>query len=258
MNSNFILTLALFLVASQNLVSSDDPCNRVPDLSISSFQAIYKGKHPVVFSSTSYQNSTFKRRVTRESLLSSYAGADVVLASSNSNSHDKRHSRFDEYVYSSVDNAVLPNTSALNNWYFFGDTPMVKDSIWANLISLYELPLDAELDDGLPTFGVGGKHSGVAFHTHGAAFGETIIGKKMWYLSPPSKRPTFNSSTSQLDWTLSFSSMESNKDVAKCLVSEGEIIYIPPNWWHATLNIESWNSFVSTFTREKMSLTLST
>jgi ribosomal protein L16 Arg81 hydroxylase len=104
----------------------------------------------------------------------------------------------------------------------------------------------------LPTFGIGGLNSGVSFHTHGAAFGETIIGKKKWFLSPPTRRPIFNSSISQLDWSLSMA--DKNQDVISCIVGEGEVIYIPPNWWHATLNLANWNSFVSTFTREKMTL----
>ena len=231
---------------------NSDSCARIPHLTTHAFQKSFKGRSPVIFSSSSYQNSTFKARVTRDSLLFSFADAPIVLASSNSNSYDKRNSRFVDYVLSTVDVPIAPNTSALDIWYMFGDTPMMGDSRWANLMSSYEMPMDANEDDGLPTFGIGGLNSGVAFHTHGAAFGETIIGKKKWFLSPPARRPNFNSNNSQLDWSLLM--QDKNQDVITCIVGEGEVIYIPPNWWHATLNLANWNSFMSTFTREKMSL----
>lgn len=35
-----------------------------------------------------------------------------------------------------------------------------------------------------------------------------------------------------------------------CTVGEGEAIYIPPQWHHATLNLDAYNVFVSTFTQE--------
>ncbi|KAM3568910.1 hypothetical protein VYU27_008979 [Nannochloropsis oceanica] len=35
-----------------------------------------------------------------------------------------------------------------------------------------------------------------------------------------------------------------------CDVSPGEILYFPSMWWHAVLNLEDYNVFVSTFTQE--------
>ena len=39
-----------------------------------------------------------------------------------------------------------------------------------------------------------------------------------------------------------------------CTVGDGEAIYIPPQWHHATLNLDTYNVFVSTFTQEHASL----
>jgi hypothetical protein len=174
---------------------------------------------------------------------------------------------------------------------------------------------------------------GVAFHTHGAAFAETLLGTKRWFLSPPNHRPRFEGDVSQLRWTLEWDAMrlfraeetshrtESsdsnassvadstssslvdlsisqsghermssssasasqipssspisalyppsfhlprflpsdpiayqaiNAQVTECTLGPGEVIYIPPNWWHATLNLDEYNAFVSVFTREKI------
>ena len=114
---------------------------------------------------------------------------------------------------------------------------------------------------GLAVVGVGGKYSGVAFHTHGAAFAETIIGAKRWFLSPPNARPVFKTDRVQANWTLEWearmgsentnSRLPNDDAIIECTLGAGEVIYIPPNWWHATLNLGSYNAFVSTFTQEK-------
>ena len=227
-------------------------CDRYDFLPIDQYKKSYKGRQPVVFRSLSSLgiNSTFKSRVTRSKLLAKFSNEQVILASSNSNSHDKMKSRLDDYLYNYVDVVVKPNTSALDIWYLFGDTPMTGK--WKKLMQTYNLPMDSSSDEGLPTFGIGGLHSGVSFHTHGAAFSESVIGTKKWFLSAPKNKPLFNLSSSQLDWTLVHEHEEVNKFVFSCIVNEGEIIYVPPNWWHATLNLESYNAFVSTFTREQI------
>jgi len=247
-----ILSLLLFLSIKVTSNVPDSTCDRYEFLSIDQYKKLYKGRYPVVFRSLSSLgiNSTFKSRLTRSKLLAKFSNEQVVLASSNSNSHDKMKSRLDDYIYNYVDIDVKPNTSALDIWYLFGDTPMTGK--WKKLMQSYNLPMDASTDEGLPTFGIGGLNSGVAFHTHGAAFGESIIGTKKWFLSAPKNKPFFSLSSSQLDWTLVHEHEEVNKFVFSCLVKEGEIIYVPPNWWHATLNLKTYNAFVSTFTREQI------
>ena len=110
--------------------------------------------------------------------------------------------------------------------------------------------------------GIGGRGSGVAFHTHGAAFGETILGAKQWYLSSPEMKPKFNGTVTQLRWALDRAAAiaasgeaaaagDENGAVLECEVGEGEAIYVPPRWYHATLNWAPYNAFISTFTLEK-------
>ena len=38
--------------------------------------------------------------------------------------------------------------------------------------------------------------------------------------------------------------------VTACTVRPGEAIYIPFNWWHATLNLDAYNVFTSAFVLE--------
>jgi hypothetical protein len=42
----------------------------------------------------------------------------------------------------------------------------------------------------------------------------------------------------------------SNKKPWECTVSRGEMIYFPDHWHHATVNLEKYTVFVSSFTTE--------
>lgn len=37
---------------------------------------------------------------------------------------------------------------------------------------------------------------------------------------------------------------------AECTLSPGELLYFPDHWWHATINLDVYTVFVSTFTQE--------
>ena len=89
--------------------------------------------------------------------------------------------------------------------------------------------------------------TGVPFHFHGPGFAETIIGRKRWFLTPPTERPTFDGDTSSLNWFLEqYESARISPNLLECTLGPSDLIYFPDRWWHATLNIET-SVFVSTF-----------
>jgi len=271
------------------LPGAPPPCTiaREPALDVAGFRARYKGHTPVVISvggananananasssSSSYaaHYAALRARLARAALLASHGDFEVTLASSNSFSHAKREATLREYVEQHVDAAVDAARPADAVWYMFGDTP--RSPAWDALTAGYAQPLDAAGDSGLVVLGVGGRGSGVAFHTHGAAFGETLIGAKQWFLAPPGRRPRFAGDVTTLQWELerrraatAAATVKSNGDasdadasdadasasVVECVVGEGEAIYVPPQWFHATLNHGPYNVFISTFTLEK-------
>ena len=234
----------------------------------------------------------------REQMLRTHGELIVTITSSDSFSSVKRESSFADYVAEHVDREVPADQRARDSWYLFGDTYGVAQ--WDALAELYTpQPLDAATDNGLVTIGFGGRHSGVSFHTHGAAFAESVIGAKRWFLSPPDLRPTFDATLTQLNWTIAWEARmqrrerrlnrwrasvarsiaaqdggawtspaynvaddqeaeiepddsQNNDDaILQCTLVAGEVIYIPPHWWHATLNLAKFNAFVSTFTQER-------
>ena len=258
--SNSVPTLVT-IPWSSTLLSNFTRCTipRISDLTIETFQQIYKGRLPVIYSRPLELTQTFRDITTYSSLLSNYGQYAITLASSNSYSHDKYKTNLQDYLLNNMKEINTPNRSAKDIYYWFGDD---MDEFRPTILNIYPLPLDTIDDDGLSVFGVGNQYSSVAFHTHGAAHAEVIHGRKRWYVSPPSYQPNFNGDNTHLHWIIENTPIipntnfidssvpTQNKEISECTVEEGEIIYIPPNWWHATFNLDEYNVFVSVFTLE--------
>jgi len=101
----------------------------------------------------------------------------------------------------------LPLKPANSTWYLFGDT---LQGPFADILVRHAYSLPWPAVEPLPVLGIGAALSGVAFHTHGAAFAQSLIGFKRWYLSPPSTDghppPCFKGDEAALDWALQFDS----------------------------------------------------
>ena len=142
----------------------------------------------------------------------------------------------------------------------FGDN---KFDEWADFLSEYSPP-PFKLPKHSPalSFGVAGPGSGVPFHFHGPGFGETVYGRKRWFLTEPATQPEFHPNKTTLQWFLQdykdvknevyFSSTIFHSffffqvNLYECTIRPGEAIYFPDKWWHATLNIDT-AVFISTF-----------
>ena len=82
----------------------------------------------------------------------------------------------------------------------FGDN---KFDEWADFLSEYSPP-PFKLPKHSPalSFGVAGPGSGVPFHFHGPGFGETVYGRKRWFLTEPATQPEFHPNKTTLQWFL--------------------------------------------------------
>jgi hypothetical protein len=269
------------------LVGNASHCTipRFSELSLHHFHRDFKGRTPVIFARPLATTEEFRASARKEVITERLGDEPVILASSNSFSHGKKESTLKAYLNEHLDPVTL-DQPATEVWYMFGDT---FGEAWVDFLATYPKPMDSASDEGLVVWGLGGKFSGVGMHTHGAAFAEVISGRKRWYLSPPNVRPIFEGDKTQLSWVVerlgfgnvgtseapgvaqssSSSSSSSggseegqladshtaaeisNEAILECTAGEGEVLYIPPGWWHATLNLDEYNVFVSTFTSEK-------
>ena len=133
---------------------------------------------------------------------------EVVLAGSSAFNGEQTSSTLGEYIdglhtraanlEAGMWSRTRSSNSGLYDYYLFGDT---HTNEWDQLQRLYSASSSLTPSDGshsslvppvilpdeepLPTLGIGGLYSGVAFHTHGAAWAEVIAGSKLWLLAPP-------------------------------------------------------------------------
>lgn len=147
---------------------------------------------------------------------------------------------------------------AADTWY------LCNDNLWPELLSLYDRPpllrgggparsLPISGPAGALSFGIGRSGSGLPFHFHGSQFVEVTQGRKRWFVAPfnVGLELEFNPSLSSLVWLQSLTARAGSapgaeaggalprlpRGVMTCSQGPGETLYLPPRWWHATLNV---------------------
>eukprot|EP00941_MAST-03F_sp_MAST-3F-sp1_P001999 g1999.t1 len=155
-----------------------------------------------------------------------------------------------------------------NTWYLFGDN---REAFWKDVLSTYVSPPFSdpespfrpdELQARTLAFGMGGKFSGVPFHTHGPGWSEVLHGRKRWFIVPhvfgedPKKQfSDFDPEKSQMQWVEEKyetfgqqGTLSEGHNLYECVIVAGEALYFPTHFFHATLNLDAYTVFVSAFT----------
>ena len=204
------------------------------------------------------RNQQFQNITRSDSILHSFPeNFTVTLSSSNSFSEHRRNIPLAGYLKEVNRNPTNPDMKSNENWYLFGET---YSSEWKNFLRSYELPpcqaCDNKFDENLIalSFGIGNSGSGVQWHVHGPGFSEALHGRKHWILYPPEYRPDFHPDQTSLNWMYyNYSTIKNIQDKPlECTLSPGDILYFPNMWWHATVNVDDYTAFVSTFTQEHL------
>eukprot|EP00038_Savillea_parva_P025495 m.47944 g.47944 ORF g.47944 m.47944 type:complete len:351 (+) comp6942_c0_seq2:151-1203(+) len=205
----------------------------------------YEPHEPVIITMPVMRQARFRDICHRTELLRRFGHKNVTLASANSHSYDKRSVLFETYVNSMLEPMDL-SAVARDTFYLFGDNDY---NDWVNFTDHYARPVWGYPDrDPFFSFGVGGSGSGVPFHTHGAVFAEVLWGRKRWFATSPDNRPNFSPHNTSLDWVTNVlpHTDRSSIGLLDCTLGPGEILWLPAQWWHATLNIGD-TVFMSTF-----------
>ena len=170
----------------------------------------------------------------------------VTLASSNTFSHDTRETTFGAYLASVVDRPVQLEDEARATFYMFGDS---RDEAWEALSARYPKPPHLAKTDGAPSFGVGGRWSGVPMHLHGGGWSHVIHGRKLWWLYPRGVEPRFSELQTSLQYATHVLPKLSpdKRPPHACVIGPGELLYFPDRWMHGTLNLDAFNVFMSVF-----------
>ena len=198
-------------------------------------------------------NARFVEMTRSENLPSAFEpGFNVTLSSSNSFSAHRRTVPLERYLEETALTETYPDMLSNETWYFFGETYGPE---WKDLLLQYEMPPCETCPDremSALAFGFGNVGSGVQWHMHGPGFSEAVHGRKHWVLYPPGRRPTYDADRASRHWMEeSYPRIKDEDDLPwECTLSPSEMVYFPDQWYHATINLDSYTAFVSTFTTE--------
>jgi hypothetical protein len=186
------------------------------------------------------------------SLLQIFGNETVRLTSSNAYSDGEVELTLRAYL-SDLNKLSAGSCRAANDTvYLFGGN---YGPNWLALIEKYTLPpcttCRYPADNTAVSFGIGGLQSGVSWHRHGPGFSEVFHGAKRWFLIPPNGPldiHDFNANKSVAQWASEdLPQLRETSGVVECTIRPGELLYFPANWPHATLNLDAYTSFASTF-----------
>lgn len=199
----------------------------------------------------SKRNVGFQDLARSDSIIE-FFGSDfnVTLSSSNSFSEHRKTTTLSQYLKGQAVEDTLPDQLSNETWYFFGET---YSEHWKEFLIHYELPIchACTRDMVALAFGIGGRGSGVQWHVHGPGFAETIWGRKHWVLQK--EKPDFHPDQTSRNWMeYTYSAMAPEERPLECTLDVGDLLYFPDMWFHATINLDPYTAFVSTFTQEHL------
>jgi hypothetical protein len=197
------------------------------------------------------RNQQFRDLTRFDHILDSFPdNFSVTLSSSNSFSEHRRTVPFARYLQVSVEGETMPDQLSNETWYLFGET---YSDDWKRLLKNYEIPSchACDLETVALSFGIGNRGSGVQWHVHGPGFSEAIHGRKHWVLQR--HKPDFHPDQTSRNWMeYNYIAMSPEDRPLECTLSPGDLVYFPDMWFHATINLDPYTAFVSTFTQEHM------
>ncbi len=179
----------------------------------------------------------------------------ILTSSSNSFSDHRREYKLGDYISDISTKEILPHVHHANeSWYFFGET---HSKVWKDqLMQYYPLPPCTSCmipGDVALSFGIGHTGSGVQWHTHGPGFAQTLHGRKHWILyDDKTKPPMFHADlhTTRHWMEEVYTKLPDKQRPFECTLHPFDLLYFPNEWYHATLNLDPYTAFVSSFTSE--------
>lgn len=159
-----------------------------------------------------------------------------------------------QYLEETISSEALPHHKSNESWYFFGETYSNK---WIKFLQHYHLPpcqtcSTTSRELSALSFGIGNRGSGVQWHIHGPGFSQCLHGRKHWVLYPPTTPPLYNVNYTSRFWMEHvYTNLSKEEDLPyECTLYPGDMIYFPDRWYHATINLDRYTAFISTFTTE--------
>lgn len=242
--------------------------------------------YPIIFHSPEGEEKELSNNLEAltgfDNLRRNHGNSVVMLSSSNAYSHGREESTLEIYLNTLISTSQSENERnesmltlpADKVYYLFGGN---YDGVWKEIVDAYRVRYCGNACNiaGAKTPGIGGENSGVSFHYHGPGFAEIIHGAKEWFFYPGSARELINrvgnaDNMTTYTWktcilpllrgeikeslNCSFPMYVSPEEkkillstLQECTIFPNELLFFPSSWMHATINLDKYNVFISTF-----------
>eukprot|EP00903_Cladosiphon_okamuranus_P006388 g6253.t1 len=244
---------------AKSMSTSKCDIDRVPYLNMSTkrFSREYEGVKPVIVEGFIDERwpARFRGRWARPSLLSSFPDAAVHVSSGAGVVHSGGESlrtltltAFLEELREN-DGGGESATSFTFDMEFFDQNKELKDDYKVpSIFRSFNSHESMRRETSWSMLSLGASGAGLPFHSHGETWLGVAYGAKRWAIYPPTESRPYEAEK-QSGWHPLMGSMEWFKEVApllkktgesppmECMQNAGDLIYVPANWKHMTLNI---------------------
>lgn len=245
------------------------------NMNYETFISHYWRRKPVILMRRRGTNVKAHQFTTKQNMMDTFASRSVPIAGVEAYAfREERTQLFAEYLSQlssplpSSEGVHAPNNKAKNVTFNFGMDPYGVGDIYVMPHILNDVPRSTD-DSNKESFNipdridpswhfqvaVAGSGVGLPFHWHGDVFAEVLHGERRWFLCPPHNSPQFNPRTTSAQWLrdiyrLYFESSSFPITLLECTMRPDEALYVPADWFHATLSLGEAISITTSFAQQ--------
>lgn len=237
------------------------------EMTATQFKDEYWRQKPVILIRNNDTNAAAQQMTTKKALLDKFGDEKIPLAKLESYAfRDEQSGTLKDYLNAMGYQHGMPDN--MSRFAFSSDQFHVGSVYVIPNTAMSEVP---NLLDPSFQLAIAGPGTGLAFHWHTDVWAETLHGTRRWFLFPPHTSPPFNPRMTSAQWVqdiypkvLATASTDNYNEtqllhvkeaLQECLLKQNEAIYVPADWFHATLSlgeaVSLTTSYASTFRRDR-------
>jgi hypothetical protein len=215
----------------------------------------YWRQKPVILVRNPNVNKKAQRATELQTLKATAASAPLPLAGMESYAfRNEAQISLQEYLEQLTQSESNINVDAINASipsFSFG-TDVLEIGTKYYQVPTVLLELKDQLAEWSFQLAVAASGAGLAFHWHGDALAEVLHGQRRWFLASPERSPVFHPRRTTAQWirdvyTPLYNTKEPNHTILECTLRPNEALYIPADWFHATLSLGQAVSITTSF-----------
>lgn len=234
------------------------------DMTYSTFINEYWRQKPIILERAPQVNAEVQNYTTKQHMIQKFATQSIPIAGIEAYAFRQEQTKvFSDYL----DQLSSPNAMHTGgkskakhvnfnfgvDQYGIGDHYVVPDVINSTKLGDINSVIENSWHFQVAIAGYG---VGLPFHWHGDVFAEVLHGVRRWFLYPPHISPQFNPRTSSQQWfnDVYLPNYSENKakidDLAECTMYPNQVLYVPADWFHATLSLGEAVAITTSFAQQ--------